>query len=169
MFATVKTLEQFTQINAHMVSDDEMVFFDHVNIGCAVDTEKGLVVPTVKNAQNMSLPEFSSALKSLIGKCKDGTITRDEMSEGTFTVSNVGSFGVTYFTPILNPPQIGILGVGTIDYAVKMTEEGLLYYPAGYLSLTYDHRAIDGAPAASFLKAVCDNLENIYGLVGGQG
>ena len=168
MFAVVKTLVQFPNMNAHMISDDEMVFFDQVNIACAVSTEKGLLVPTVKNAQNMDLLGFASGLKVLTEKCKAGTILPEEMSDATFTVSNVGSYGVTYFTPILNPPQIGILGVGTIDYAVKMTEEGILHYPAGYLSLTYDHRAIDGAPAAEFLRAVCRNLENFPGLVGGQ-
>ena len=168
MFAAVKTLEQFPAMNAHMVSDDEMIFFDHVNIACAVSTEKGLLVPTVKNAQSLDLLAFSSSLKTLINKCKDGTIAPDEMSGATFTVSNVGSYGVTYFTPILNPPQIGILGIGTIDYAVKTTDEGMLYYPAGYLSLTYDHRAIDGAPAAEFLRAVCQNIEDSYSLVGGQ-
>ncbi len=166
MFVSVKTLQDYPQMNAHMIGDDEMIIFDNVNIGCAVDTQKGLVVPTVKNAQSMSLLEFSSSLGAIIEKCKNGTISKNEMSDATFTVSNVGSSGVTYFTPILNPPQIGILGVGTIDYAVKMTDEGILYYPAGYLSLTYDHRAIDGAPAASFLKAVCDNLENIYDIAG---
>lgn len=168
MFAAIKALEQYPAMNAHMVSDDEMVYFDHVNIACAVSTEKGLLVPTVKNAQSLDLLSLSTSLKTLVGKCRDGTIAPDEMSDATFTVSNVGSYGVTYFTPILNPPQVGILGVGTIDYAVRMTDEGMLYYPAGYLSLTYDHRAIDGAPAAEFLRAVCQNLEDFYSLVGGQ-
>ena len=165
LYAVAKTLKDFDYMNAHMVSDDELLYFDDINLGCAVDTEKGLMVPTVKSAQSLSLSELSQALKQLVEKCRDGSITPDEMSGATFTVSNLGAFGVTDFTPILNPPQVGILGVGTIDYAVKQTPEGILYYPAGHLSLTYDHRAVDGAPSARFLKALCAKLENFGDLV----
>lgn len=165
LFAVAKTLPEFEYMNAHMVSDEEMVLFSNVNLGCAVDTEKGLMVPTIRNANKISLLKLSKDMKRLAEKCKNGSIALDEMTGGTFTVSNLGGLGVSSFTPILNPPQVGILGVGEIDLAIKRTEEGILHYPAGHLSLTYDHRAVDGAPAARFLKAVCDNLENFECLV----
>lgn len=160
LFAAVKTLTAFDYMNAHMVNDEEITFFSDVNLGVAVDTERGLMVPTVFAAQRLSLPEISEKVKELAGKCKNGNVAPDELSGATFTVSNLGNFGVTDFTPIINPPQVGILGVGTIDYAMKKTTQGMLYYPAGHLSLTYDHRAVDGAPSARFIKALCDNLEN---------
>lgn len=167
-YITVKTLEKFDFMNAHMHSVEEITLFGSVNLGCAVGTEKGLLVPTVKNAQTMSLTEFAKTLKTLIQKTRDGQIKPDEMADATFTISNLGGYGVTTFTPVLNPPQVGILGVGTIDYAVKNTPDGILYYPAGYLSLTYDHRAMDGVPAAEFFRALCGNLESMDMLSSGE-
>jgi Pyruvate/2-oxoglutarate dehydrogenase complex, dihydrolipoamide acyltransferase (E2) component, and related enzymes len=160
-FITVKTLVNFDYMNAHMRTIEELTTFESVHLGCAVGTAKGLLVPTVKNAQDMNLMTFASTMKTLIQKARDGKITPDEMADATFTVSNLGSYGITTFTPILNPPQVGILGVGTIDYIAKKTPEGFLHHPAGYLSLTYDHRAMDGVPAAEFLRALCDNLESM--------
>lgn len=160
-YITVKTLMNFDFMNAHMHTIEEITTFESVNLGCAVGTAKGLLVPTVKNAQDMNLVTFATTMKTLIQKTRDGKITPDEMADATFTVSNLGSYGITTFTPILNPPQVGILGIGTIDYTARMTPEGLLHYPAGYLSLTYDHRAMDGVPAAEFLRALCDNLESL--------
>ena len=160
LFTTVKTLSTFDYMNAHMVGGDEIVFLSDINLGVAVDTEKGLMVPTIFTAQRLSLLEISAKVKELADKCRNGNIVPEEMSGGTFTVSNLGGFRVTDFTPIINPPQVGILGVGTIDYAMKKTSQGMLYYPSGHLSLTYDHRAVDGAPSARFLKALCENLEN---------
>ncbi len=165
LYAVAKTLKDFDYMNAHMVSDEKLLYFEDVNLGCAVDTERGLMVPTIKKAQDLSLPQLSQRLKELAEKCRDGSILPDEMSAATFTVSNLGSFGVTGFTPILNPPQVGIIGIDAIGYAVKKTDEGLLYYPEGRLSLTYDHRAVDGAPSARFLRAVCKNLERFDELV----
>ncbi|MBC5649204.1 dihydrolipoamide acetyltransferase family protein [Christensenella tenuis] len=165
LFATAKTLAQFNYMNAHMLNDAEMEYFDDVYLGCAVDTERGLMVPTVPKAQTLSLVELSRKVKELAAKCRGGSILPEEMIGATFTVSNLGGLGVTDFTPILNPPQIGILGVGNIEYAVKKTNEGILYYPAGHLSLTYDHRAVDGAPASRFLQAVCKNLEQFEQLI----
>jgi pyruvate dehydrogenase E2 component (dihydrolipoamide acetyltransferase) len=160
VFAAIKTLTAFDYMNAHLVSEEEMLFFSDVNLGVAVDTERGLMVPVISEAQNMSLLEVSLKTKELADRCRTGKITPEEMSGATFTVSNLGGMGVTDFTPIINPPQVGILGVGTIDYAVKKTPEGILCYPSGHLSLTYDHRAVDGAPSARFLKALCGNLED---------
>ncbi|HWQ80100.1 MAG TPA: dihydrolipoamide acetyltransferase family protein [Anaerovoracaceae bacterium] len=165
LFAVSRTLGSYDYMNAHMAGDDEILLFSDVNLGFAVDTDNGLMVPTLFGAQRMSLFEISTKSKGLADKCRSGKILPGEMAGGTFTVSNLGNLGVTDFTPILNPPQIGILGVGTVDYAMKMTSQGMLYYPSGHLSLTYDHRAVDGAPSARFLKAVCDNLENFTNIV----
>lgn len=159
LFITAKTLPAFEYMNAHLLNDDEMAFFSSVHLGCAVDTERGLMVPTIRDAQSMTLSELSTTMRALAAKCREGQIAPEEMSGATFTVSNLGGIGVSGFTPILNPPQVGILGVGSIDWAMQKTDSGILYYPAGHLSLTYDHRAVDGAPSARFLRAVCDNLE----------
>lgn len=165
LFATTKTLMQFDYMNAHLINDDEMIFFDDINLACAVDTDRGLMVPTIMKAQNLSLLQLSQKAKELAAKCRDGSILPEEMSSATFTVSNLGSLGIRDFTPILNSPQVGLLGIGCIDYAFKQTDEGMLYYPAGHLSLSYDHRAIDGAPSARFLKKLCDNLEHFDSLI----
>ena len=165
LFATARTLTEFPYMNAWMTSDDEAVEFDDVNLGCAVDTERGLMVPTIMNAGRISLLELSNDLKEMAAACRTGRISPDKLSGGTFTVSNLGSFGIRTFTPILNPPQVGILGVGTIDYMMKKTKDGIVCYPGCTLSLTLDHRYVDGGPAARFLKKLCENLENIEALI----
>lgn len=161
LFATAKTLAELTYMNTLAEGDQEVVEYKTVNLGCAVDTERGLMVPTLFGAEQMSLLELSNQVKELAGQCNAGNISPDKLSGGTFTVSNLGAFGIRQFTPILNPPQIGILGVGAVDYMIKNTKEGMLYYPAVSLSLTIDHRIIDGGPGARFLKRVCGNLEKI--------
>lgn len=165
-YITVRTLMKYDYMNAHMYAPEEITVFEAVNLGCAVGTPKGLLVPTVKDAQSMNLGTFAAALKDSIQRAKDGRLQPAEMTGATFTISNLGAYGITTFNPILNPPQVAILGVGTIDYAVKNTPEGILHYPAGYLSLTYDHRAMDGVPAVEFLGALRDNLESMELLLG---
>lgn len=167
LLATAKTLAELTYMNALTVNEDKIIEFETVNLGCAVDTDRGLMVPTIYNAEKKSLLEISQEVKILAGECRSGGISPDKLQNGTFTVTNLGAFGIRQFTPILNPPQVGILGVGAIDYMVKNTKEGMLYYPAGSLSLTFDHRIIDGGPAAKFLKKLCENLENINVLLEG--
>ncbi|WHH57031.1 dihydrolipoamide acetyltransferase family protein [Petroclostridium sp. X23] len=159
-YVVAKTLSEFPYINAHMVSDTEVVEYGEVNLGVAVDTERGLMVPTIADASKKSLSQISAELKSMATECQSGKISPEKLSGGTFTVSNLGALGIRMFTPILNPPQVGILGVGCTDYAMKKTKEGILYYPSCTLSLTYDHRVVDGAPASRFLKKLCENLEN---------
>jgi pyruvate dehydrogenase E2 component (dihydrolipoamide acetyltransferase) len=165
LFAVARTLKDFGYMNAHMVSESEMVLFEDVHLGCAVDTERGLMVPTIFRAHALSLPEISGQVKELAGACREGNIPPDKLAGGTFTVTNLGTLGVREFTPILNPPQVGILGVGAIDYMMKKTPQGMLYYPAGHLSLTYDHRAVDGVPSARFLRTICEKLENFKSLL----
>ena len=160
LYAVSRTLQNHKDLNAHFL-DDKMRYFKHVNLGIAVDTERGLLVPTLPVAETLSLNELSVAAKSLIGEAQSGKISPDKLSGASFTVTNLGSLGVESFTPVINPPQTGILGVCTIVNRVKKNAAGeLVTYPAMGLSLTFDHRAIDGAPAAKFLKELSNNLEN---------
>jgi len=163
-YGTAKTLSSFPSINA-WVGEDSYTEFDTVNLGIAVDTPRGLMVPTVFNAAKRSLLEISTEIRDLAAACREGGISPEKLKSGTFTISNLGALGIRTFTPILNPPQAAILGVGCIEYAIRQTDEGMLYYPACHLSLTVDHRAVDGAPAARFLKALCETLEGIEGYV----
>lgn len=137
-----------------------MRYFDHVHLGLAVDTDRGLMVPTIFNADQMSLAKISNTVKEVASLSKSGTINPDLLSGGTFTITNLGTFGIESFTPVLNPPQTGILGVNTIMERVRTIDGQITTYPAMGLSLTFDHGAIDGAPAARFLKELSQALEN---------
>ena len=137
-----------------------MRYFNTVNLGVAVDTPRGLMVPTIFSAEKLSLNDLASSAKSLASAAKEGKISPDSLRGGSFTVTNLGSFGVESFTPVINPPQTAILGVNNIVNRVREANGELKMYPAMGLSLTFDHRAVDGAPAARFLKELCDNLEN---------
>lgn len=159
LYAVSRTILSFKDMNAHFL-DDKMRFFNHVNLGIAVDTERGLLVPTLMHADELSLNELSCNAKELITEAQGGKISPDKLSGASFTVTNLGSMGVESFTPVINPPQTGILGVCTITRRIKSTPNGDVSYPAMGLSLTFDHRAVDGAPAAKFLKALCNNLEH---------
>lgn len=158
LFAAAKTLLNHKDLNAHYLDDKGVMrYFRNVNLGIAVDTDRGLLVPTVFNANELSLNELALKSKEVISAAQKGTISPDLLKDASFTVTNLGSFGVESFTPVINPPQTGILGVDTITYRVKADGST---YPAMGLSLTFDHRALDGAPAAKFLKELCKNLEN---------
>ena len=161
LYAVSRTLLNYPDLNANMLDDNNIRLFNHVNLGVAVDTPRGLMVPTIRHADEMSLLEISKAVKQLAAECRDGAINPDKLSGGSFTVSNLGNMGVESFTPVINPPQTGILGVcGTIDRVRKGKDGGIEIYPAMGLSLTYDHRAVDGTPAAKFQKELGFNLEN---------
>ncbi|MFO7294938.1 MAG: dihydrolipoamide acetyltransferase family protein [Clostridia bacterium] len=159
LYAVSRTLLKHKALNAHFLGD-KMLLFNHVHLGVAVDTERGLMVPTIYNADTKSLDEISREVKELVEACRKGSINPDYLKGGTFTVTNLGSLGVEFFTPILNPPQIGILGVNTIVQRVKEVDGKIITYPSMGLSLTFDHRAVDGAPAARFLQDLKTNLEN---------
>lgn len=160
MFAVSRILPSHPSLNANLV-DNTLRLYRHANIGLAVDTDRGLLVPTVFHADEMSLSELAAADKAAAAKARDGSLTPDEMSGGSFTVTNLGSLGVESFTPVINPPQTAILGVcSTVN---RLRADGSVY-PAMGLSLTIDHRAVDGAPAAKFLKELCIALEN-FGLL----
>ena len=162
LYAVAKTLPAHRALNAHYTGET-MRYFKHVNLGVAVDTEKGLLVPTVFGADTLSLDALARASKSLITSAQKGNIDPDLLRGGTFTVTNLGSLGVESFTPVINPPQTAILGVNAITQRAReaaAAEDGIEFYPAMGLSLTFDHRALDGAPAARFLQQLCRNLEN---------
>ena len=159
LFAVSRVLLNHKDLNAHYY-DDYMRYFTNVNLGVAVDTKRGLMVPTVFAAEKLTLNELSKAAKTVITEAQEGTINPDKLKDGTFTVTNLGSLGIESFTPVINPPQTGILGVGTITKRIKEVNGQDVTYPAMGLSLTFDHRALDGAPAAKFLKELCTALEN---------
>jgi len=166
LYAVSRTLLNHPDLNANMLDDNSIRKFNHVNLGVAVDTPRGLMVPTIFHADEMSLLEISKAVKELAAECRDGAISPDKLSGGSFTVSNLGNMGVESFTPVINPPQTGILGVcGTIDRVRKAADGSIEVYPAMGLSLTYDHRAVDGTPAAKFQKELGANLENFVTLL----
>ena len=156
LYAVSRVLKKHPDMNAHFLGD-VIRQFSHVNLGIAVDTERGLLVPTLFGADTLSLAEISRKAKELAAAAQSGRISPDLLTGGTFTVSNLGALGVEMFTPIINPPQTGILGVCNITYKLKKTGET---YPAMGLSLTYDHRAVDGAPASRFMRDLCTALEN---------
>lgn len=160
LYAVSRVVLKHRGLNAHCL-DDTMRYFNTVNIGIAVDTDRGLMVPTVFHAEKMSLNEISKASKSVITAAQSGTINPDLLKGATFTVSNLGSLGIESFTPIVNPPQTGILGVDCVTKRIKEVNGEDVVYPAMGLSLTVDHRVLDGADAARFLKDIGFALENI--------
>ena len=164
LYAISRTLPGHKALNAHLI-DDRMLYFKNVNIGVAVDTERGLMVPTIFNANLMSLDEISAEVRKLARDCQAGTINPDLLKNGTFTVTNLGTLDVESFTPVINPPQTGILGVNNIMQRAREVDGKVEFYPAMGLSLTFDHRAIDGAPAARFLKDLKTALENFSALL----
>jgi len=161
LFAVSRLLPKYPALNAHMLDGTTIRQFREVNLGMAVDTPRGLLVPVIHNAGRKSLAAIAAEAKALAQKAQDGTIGPDEMAGGTFTVTNLGAFGVESFTPVINPPQTGILGVNNIQQRVREKDGGMELYPAMGLSLTYDHRAIDGAPASRFAGELCRMLEQI--------
>jgi len=144
---------------------DQIKIFEDVNVGVAVATEAGLVVPVIHNADRKSLKEVSSALKELVEKAREGKLTREKLSGGTFTVTNLGMFGVDVFTPIINPPETAILGVGRIVEKPVVVGKEIVVKPVMHLSLSFDHRVVDGVPAAQFLQKVKEIIESSESLL----
>jgi pyruvate dehydrogenase E2 component (dihydrolipoamide acetyltransferase) len=163
-YAAVKTLGQHPDVNAHFLGDSIRHFRD-VHMGFAVDTKRGLMVPTLKNASHLKLEGFAIQMKELATQAQSGKIDPELLTGATFTITNLGAFGIEMFTPVLNPPQVAILGLNTITMHPSPLEDGSFgFIPKIGLSLTFDHRAIDGAPAAAFLRDVkleIENFENI--------
>lgn len=163
LFAVAKTLAggSYKAINANLIDGGEtMRYFSGVHIGVAVDTDRGLMVPTIFNAQSLTLSDLARASKKLSVECQSGKVNPDALHGASITVSNIGPTGVESFTPVINPPQTAILGVCSLTKRVKEENGAPVFYPCIPLSLTVDHRAVDGAPAAKFLSELVKNLES---------
>jgi 2-oxoglutarate dehydrogenase E2 component (dihydrolipoamide succinyltransferase) len=157
--AVTVALGQFPQVNA-MIDGDELIYHKYADIGIAVSAPKGLVVPVIRNAETMSLAEIELKIKELAVKARDNKLTLDEMTGGTFTITNGGVFGSMMSTPILNPPQSAILGMHNIIERPIAVNGQVVIAPMMYLALSYDHRVIDGRESVSFLVKVKEVLEN---------
>jgi pyruvate dehydrogenase E2 component (dihydrolipoamide acetyltransferase) len=161
VYAVSRVIKKHKDLNANLINGDTMRYFEHVNMGIATDTPRGLLVPTLFGADLMSLSEIAVKSKKLSTDAIEGKISPELLTGGSFTISNVGTMGIESFTPVVNPPQTGILGVCTLETRVKLGKNGeVVPYTAMNLSLSYDHRALDGAPASRFLKDLKDYLEN---------
>jgi pyruvate dehydrogenase E2 component (dihydrolipoamide acetyltransferase) len=159
-FCAIEALLEFPDLNAEYI-DGAILKRSDVHIGFACDTPRGLLVPVVKNADTLAIDELSARMKEFTARAVQGNIAPDDLSGATFTISNLGGLGIEAFTPILNPPQVAILGVGGIQ--VKPVRRGgeVEFIDAIGLSLTCDHQVIDGAPGARFLKVLAAQIENV--------
>ncbi|MAV92311.1 MAG: dihydrolipoyllysine-residue succinyltransferase [Bdellovibrionaceae bacterium] len=162
--AVIEALKAYPRVNA-FIEGDEVVYHKYCNIGIAVGTEKGLMVPVLKNAEMMSIAEIEASIKAYAIKARDGKISIDDLSGGTFTISNGGVYGSLMSTPILNPPQSGILGMHKIEERPMAINGEVVIRPMMYVALSYDHRIIDGAESVSFLVKVKEALEDPARLV----
>ncbi|MEI6464918.1 MAG: dihydrolipoamide acetyltransferase family protein [Verrucomicrobiota bacterium] len=164
-YALGRVLPRHRDLNAHFMGD-KVVKYSAVHLGIAVDTPRGLMVPVVRNAQAMAIRELSSAIRTLADQCQKGSISPDHLSGGTFTITNLGVAGIETFTPVLNIPEVAILGVGGIQMRHVKRGEKVELVEAITLCLTVDHQVVDGAPAARFLKDLCTALEGSELLLG---
>jgi pyruvate dehydrogenase E2 component (dihydrolipoamide acetyltransferase) len=160
LYAVSRTLPAYPFMNAHKIGDI-LKTYERVHLGMAVDTPRGLMVPVIRNANLLSLRQIASEAKRLAAACQEGSIKPDELSGSTFTVSNLGSFGITGFTPVLNTPEVAILGVCNIELKPIAGENGVSFVPHIGFSLTINHQVVDGAPAARFLQNLCGTVADI--------
>ncbi|HJZ41177.1 MAG TPA: dihydrolipoamide acetyltransferase family protein [Bacteroidales bacterium] len=161
-FAVIRALEKFPLLNSHFLGESTRTF-RKVHLGLAVDTPRGLMVPAIQNADDLSLKGLSVRLREIADQCKKGNINPELLASNaaSFTVSNLGNYGVEMFTPIINLPQVAILGVNTITHRPADLGNGIFgFVPVIGLSLTYDHRAVDGGPATLFLREIKNQIEN---------
>ena len=157
--AVVRALKLFPAVNS-MIEGKEMISYDFCDISIAVSGPKGLMVPVIRNAENLTFKGVESEVKRLAIRAREGQITIDEMTGGTFTISNGGVFGSMLSTPIIYPPQSGILGMHNIIERPVAVEGKVEIRPMMYVALSYDHRIIDGKESVGFLVAVKEALEN---------
>ena len=157
--AVCDALRKYPIVNASLEAD-EIVYHGFQDIGIAVSTDRGLMVPVLRNAEHLSLADTESGIREFAGKARDGSITLDDLQGGTFTFTNGGTFGSLLSTPLLNPPQSAILGMHTIKERAVVVDGEVVARPMMYIALSYDHRIIDGKDAVLFLVAVKDALED---------
>lgn len=156
--ACCDALRKFPVVNAS-IDGDEIIYHNYQDVGIAVSTERGLMVPIIRNAENMGLAEIEQAISHFAGKARDGSIALEDLQGGTFTITNGGVFGSLVSTPLLNPPQSAILGMHTIKERPVVVDGEIVARPMMFLALSYDHRIIDGKDAVQFLVAVKETLE----------
>jgi 2-oxoglutarate dehydrogenase E2 component (dihydrolipoamide succinyltransferase) len=157
--ACIQACEDVPVVNAR-IEKDEIVYSKRVHLGIAASTKKGLVVPVVRNADAMSMAEIEREIGRLAGLARDGKLTVEDMTGGTFTISNGGVFGSLLSTPILNPPQSGILGMHKIEKRPVVVDDEIVIRPMMYVALSYDHRLVDGREAVTFLLRVKERIED---------
>ncbi len=157
--AAVEALKQFPAVNAS-VEGTEIVYHNYYDIGIAVSSDRGLMVPVIRDVDQMSFADFEGALNEMAGKAQAGTISMDDLTGGTFTITNGGIFGSMMSTPILNQPQSAILGMHSIQQRPMVVDGEIVARPMMYLAVTYDHRIIDGKEAVQFLVSIKDQLED---------
>ena len=157
--AAVEALKKFPVINAS-VEDNDIVYHDYYDIGIAVSSARGLMVPVVRDVDQLSFADVEKSIAALGSKAREGTIGMDDLTGGTFTITNGGVFGSLLSTPILNPPQSAILGMHTIQQRPMVVDGEVVAKPMMYIALTYDHRIIDGSEAVKFLVNIKQSLED---------
>src|SRR5437762_5791016 len=157
--ATVESLKLHPQLNAEVRGTD-IVYRNYYDVGVAIGGGRGLVVPVLRNAERMSFAEIESAIANFAQRAKENKLLPEELVGGTFSISNGGVYGSLLSTPIVNPPQSGILGMHAIQDRPVAREGSVVVRPMMYVALTYDHRLIDGREAVSFLKRIKDAIEN---------
>ena len=157
--AISQVLGETPQANAHFVGD-EIRILDEVNLGIAIAVADGLVVPVIKDANNKSPIELAKEVRELAKAAKSNSLSVEQMTGGTFSITNLGNFNIETFNPLLNPPEIGILGLGRVEERLKMLNREVVVGSIAHFSLSFDHRAWDGAPAAQFLRAIVGRLED---------
>ena len=157
--ASIEALRRFPAVNASLDGND-IVYHEFYDIGVAVSTDRGLMVPVLRNVEMMSFAEIEAAVGAYAQKARDGSITLEELTGGTFTLTNGGVFGSLMSTPILNPPQVAILGMHKIQERPMVVDGEIKVRPMMYLALTYDHRIVDGRESVQFLVAIKDALED---------
>jgi pyruvate dehydrogenase E2 component (dihydrolipoamide acetyltransferase) len=161
--ASARALGQHPRLNARL-DENEIRLLPDIHIGLAVALDDGLVVPVIRNADQKSVAALSRERARLADRARAGQLTADEMSGGTFTVTNLGMYDIDGFTPIVNPPEVAILGVGRIVEKIVVYQGKIAQRAMMTLSLSFDHRLVDGAPAAAFLQNLKQRLENPAGL-----
>jgi 2-oxoglutarate dehydrogenase E2 component (dihydrolipoamide succinyltransferase) len=157
--ASVEALKRFPAVNASVEGTD-IIYHNYFDIGIAVSSDRGLMVPVLRDVDQMSFAEFEAALNAMAGKAQSGTISLEDLTGGTFTITNGGIFGSMMSTPILNQPQSAILGMHAIQQRPMVIDDDIVARPMMYLALTYDHRIIDGKEAVQFLVAIKEQLED---------
>jgi 2-oxoglutarate dehydrogenase E2 component (dihydrolipoamide succinyltransferase) len=165
--ACALALMKFPAVNAY-IEDESLVYHDYADISIAVSTPKGLVVPVIRNAESLTMAGIEKTVKELALKGRDGKLTMEDMTGGTFTITNGGVFGSLMSTPIINAPQSAILGMHKIEDRAMVVNGQIVARPMMYLALSYDHRIIDGKESVSFLVMVKDLLENPHKLLLGE-